>query len=92
MNKKERLTKYVETLTKAEKRKDAILKEIENDKSTLAHIDTLSTLPSDSNYESLEKWKEAMNKQIARGEKSIETIEFKKVLIEAINYYLENNE
>ncbi len=88
----ELLNSVVEKWEKNIRRQGALEKELENDEATLVHISTLVSLEPDSHYTSLEEWKNTINKQITRGRNSLENIETKKVLVEAVKYYITHNE
>lgn len=87
----ENLKGFYGKTTKAVKREEAIMKEMENDNATLTYLNTLEELPKNSKYASLDDWKAAINKQIKIGENALLNIELKKAIIEALDYFFEHN-
>lgn len=94
MTKQEIMEKRIGQLETSLKREKAIRKEVENDKATLTHLENLEhqgqNLEESSNYSSYGEWKEAIQKQIKRGETSLENIGIKKIELEAFRFYLDS--
>lgn len=92
--KKEGITKLVEKLTKSNDREDNLKKELANDRATLERIDDMvndgDTLPNDIVYTSFTDWRDAVEKQITSGERSIQRISEQKIEVEALQYYVDN--
>ncbi len=89
--KKEMMKAYAIKLEKEIKKEKAVLKEIEDDKASLNHVHSQKQSGAsleDSAYESYDEWVENLEKEIRAGENRIKTIEFKKVLIEAVQAYV----
>lgn len=85
---------YSEKLEKAIARELSIKKELENDKATLKYIEiqkTSSTPLEDSNFANYDEWTEFINKQIKKSENTLTNIGFKKVELEAVQYYVVND-
>jgi len=93
MNTKEIIEKRVKTLTTSIKREKAILQELESDRATIQKIRELEetgvALSKDSHYASYEEWKASLEKQVKRGESSLENLKMKKAELEAFQFYLE---
>ena len=96
MTKKEIIAKRVKQLGTAIGREKAILQELESDKATLKQITSFMekgvALEADSNYSSYEEWKGILNKQIKRGEATLDNISIKKAELEAFQFYLSKGE
>lgn len=93
MSTKEIIEKRVKSLTISIKREKAILQELESDRATIQRIqeweETGVALASDSHYSSYEEWKSSLQKQIKRGESSLENLKTKKAELEAFQFYLD---
>ncbi|AYZ73025.1 hypothetical protein EGX98_02510 [Fusobacterium necrophorum] len=93
MSTKEIIEKRVKSLTISIKREKAILQELESDRATIQRIreweETGVALASDSHYASYEEWKSSLQKQIKRGESSLENLKTKKAELEAFQFYLD---
>lgn len=94
MEKREILGNYIKRLEKAIARELSVRKEIENDKATLKYLQE----QKDSGvafenpvYEDYEAWIVNVQKQIKKGENTLENIAFKKYEVEAVKFYLEKN-
>lgn len=91
---KEVIKGVVEKLKKSIEREDSYLKELEDDKAVLTHIEELmekgESLPMDSPYGSYAEWKEGIEKEIKAGETSIKRIDTEKAEITAFEYFLSN--
>ena len=91
---KEVIKGVVEKLKKSIEREDSYLKELEDDKAVLTHIEELmekgESLPMDNPYGSYEEWKEGIEKEIKAGETSIKRIDTEKAEITAFEYFLSN--
>lgn len=89
--KKDLMSKYAEKLEKTIKTEKSVLKEIEDDKLTLATLKDKkqSGAPFDNTvYTSWDEWIAQLEKEVKAGETSISNIEFKKVLLEAVKKYV----
>lgn len=89
--KKDLMSKYAEKLEKTIKTEKSVLKEIEDDKLTLATLKDKkqSAAPFDNTvYESWDEWIAQLEKEVKAGQTSISNIEFKKVLLEAVKKYV----
>ena len=88
------ITEVVEKLKKSIERENSYLKEVEDDKAALTHVQRLQekgeSLPPDSAYSSFTEWIEAIQKEIKTGEASIKRIDTEKSEIVAFEYYLAN--
>lgn len=94
MTTKNIIEKRVKQLGVAIGREKAILQEIENDKMTLQKVGELEekgvALAEDSHYASYEEWKVLLQKQIKRGENTLDNIVIKRAELEAFEFYLKN--
>lgn len=85
---------YGEKLGKAISREKAIKKEKENDKLLLktlqANKDAGLTFENEV-YENYEEWIETIEKQIKKSDSALANIEFKKILVEAVQEYSTKN-
>ena len=92
--KKAVITEVVEKLKKSIERENSYLKEVEDDKAALTHVQGLQekgeSLPPDSAYSSFTEWIETIQKEIKTGEASIKRIDTEKSEIVAFEYYLAN--
>lgn len=92
--KKEAIGKLVERLMKSNEREDGLKRELANDRATLERIDDMvdngDLLPEDCAYDTFIHWREAMEKQVNTGEKSIHKIMDQKLEVEALQFYLDN--
>lgn len=89
-DKKVIMTAYGEKLAKAIAREKSIKMEKENDKYLLKALlaEKASGIPFENEvYENYDLWIELIQKQIAKSDNTLENIEFKKVLVEAIAEY-----
>ena len=88
------ITEVVEKLKKSIERENSYLKEVEDDKAALTHVQGLQekgeSLPPDSAYSSFTEWIETIQKEIKTGEASIKRIDTEKSEIVAFEYYLAN--
>lgn len=85
---------YAAKLEKAITRELSVKRELENDKATLKYIESqkaASVLLENSNFENYEEWIEYINKQIKKSENTLTNIDFKKVELEAVQYYVAND-
>lgn len=93
MNTRETIQKRVKTLETSIKREKAILQELESDKATIQRIEDLVekgiALASDSHYASYDERKLHLEKQVKRGERSLENLKIRKAELEAFRFYLE---
>lgn len=84
----------VEKLKNSIKRENSYMKELEDDKAVLTHVQGLmekgDSLPAESAYSSFDEWIESIKKEIKSGETSIKRIDTEKAEIVALEYYLEN--
>lgn len=81
---------YGKRLNKAIERELSIKKEMENDKlvlRTLQAAKEAGTVFDNEVYEDYDSWISHIQKQIEKSENTLENIEFKKVLVEAISEY-----
>ncbi|WP_314655347.1 MULTISPECIES: hypothetical protein [Fusobacterium] len=89
--KKDLMEKYAQKLEKTIKTEKTVLKEIEDDRLTLAVLKEKkqSGAPFDNTvYTSWDEWIAQLEKEVKAGETSISNIEFKKVLLEAVKKYV----
>lgn len=85
---------YGEKLGKAISREKAIKKEKENDKlllKTLQANKDAGLAFENEVYENYEEWIETIEKQIKKSDSALANIEFKKVLVEAVQEYSTKN-
>ncbi|MGL4403043.1 MAG: hypothetical protein ACRCTS_04920 [Fusobacteriaceae bacterium] len=92
--KKEMIEKLVEKLEKSNEREASVKRELANDCAALERIDGMvddgEPLPPDFAYPGFLEWRDAVEKQIATGEKSLVNISEQRIEIEALRYYLDN--
>ncbi len=92
--KKEMIEKLVEKLEKSNEREPSVRRELANDSAALERIDDMvdngDPLPPDFAYPGFMEWRDAVEKQIATGEKSLLNIAEQRIEIEALRYYLDN--
>ena len=89
--KKELMGKFAKKLENAIKREVAVIKEIENDKALIKHLEEQKTSGvafDNTAYESHDVWIETIKKQIKKSESTLANIEFKKVELEAVQKYI----
>lgn len=88
------ITEVVEKLKKSIEREKSYLKELDDDKAALTHVEELQekgeSLPPDCAYESFTEWIDTIKKEIKNGEASIKRIDTEKSEITAFEYYLAN--
>ncbi|MGL4253787.1 MAG: hypothetical protein ACRCU6_04120 [Fusobacteriaceae bacterium] len=92
--KKEAITKLVEKLEKSNEREPSVKRELANDRAALERIDDMvdngDPLPPGFAYDGFIEWRDAVEKQIATGEKSLLNISEQRIEIEALKFYLDN--
>ncbi len=94
MEKKKILKKYCIRLTKAINSEARIRKELESDRATLKYITSqkeAGNVLEESSFESYDEWTDTIEKQIKVGENTLANIAFKKIELEALNYYIQQN-
>ena len=88
------ITEVVAKLKKSIERESSYLKELDDDKAALTHVQGLQekgeSLPPESAYSSFAEWVETIEKEIKAGEASVKRIDFEKDEITALEYYLAN--
>ena len=88
------ITEVVEKLKKSIERENSYLKEVEDDKAALTHVQGLQekgeSLPPDCPYSSFTEWIETIQKEIKNGETSLKRIDIEKSEIVAFEYYITN--
>ena len=88
------ITEVVAKLKKSVERENSYLKELDDDKAALTHVQGLQekgeSLPPDSAYSSFSEWIENIEKEIKAGEASVKRIGVEKDEITALEYYLAN--
>ena len=92
--KKELMGKFGVKLEKAIKRETAIKKELENDKALLKYLQSQKTSGvafENEVYENYDSWIATVEKQIKKGDSSLNNLEFKKVELEAVKVYSSQN-
>ena len=88
------ITEVVAKLKKSIERENSYMKELDDDKAALTHVQGLQekgeSLPPESAYSSFTEWVETIEKEIKAGEASIKRIDVEKAEIIALEYYLAN--
>ncbi len=88
------ITEIVAKLKKSIERENSYMKELDDDKAALTHVQGLQekgeSLPPESAYSSFTEWVETIEKEIKAGEASIKRIDVEKAEIIALEYYLAN--
>ncbi|MGL5723031.1 hypothetical protein [Cetobacterium sp.] len=88
------IAREAEKLAKSNEREPSLLKELTNDRNALSVAMELEVtgdpIDPSTGYESFEEWIDHVSKQVRASERSLATIDVNKIIVIALEYFVEN--